>query len=235
MCLAINSTKGTTPKRDEMLIGFENNPDGIGYCFSKDGKLIIRKAFFDFESFYQSYLADNIQGINKLIHFRIATSGKIDELNCHPFKITDEIAFIHNGIIPNYGSKTENDTLQFCNEILKPIFNEFGIEILKNQSFRKTLIKLIGHSKLAFLDKNGNSYLINEKMGHRKNGIWFSNHTYQEYGGMIGYYPNDYSYKTEYCYQCEEKLNKGEYDICFECETEPEHDGWGGKRILYKS
>ena len=54
MCLAINSTKGTTPKRDEMLIGFENNPDGIGYCFAKDGKLIkkdLRKKTLQFEIF----------------------------------------------------------------------------------------------------------------------------------------------------------------------------------------
>tara|TARA_R100001530_G_scaffold34481_1_gene26963 strand:- start:851 stop:1564 length:714 start_codon:yes stop_codon:yes gene_type:complete len=237
MCIAINSTSGTTPKRRELEISFENNPDGIGYCFAKDGKLVIRKAFFKFEEFYQSYLSDNIQGQNKLIHFRIATSGLIDELNCHPFKITDEIAFIHNGIIPHYGDKEENDTLQFCKEMLRPIFNEFGVDVLKRKSFRKTLIQLIGNSKLAFLDNNGNSYIINEKMGHSKNGIWFSNGTYKEYGNLVGYYPNNYHYDYEHCIECDSKLDVGEYEVCNECEDLTEYDGWGNKntKLIYKS
>ena len=237
MCIAINSTSGTTPKRKELQTSFENNPDGIGYCFARDGKLIIRKAFFKFEEFYQSYLSDNIQGLNKLIHFRIATSGKIDKLNCHPFKITDKIAFIHNGIIPNYGNDIENDTLQFCKEILKPIFNEFGVNVLKRKSFRKTLVDLIGNSKLAFLDNKGNSYIINESKGHSKNGIWFSNGTYKEYGNSIGYYSGNYHYKDNFCLMCDSKLNFGEFHYCQTCETEydSEYDGWGNQRAVYKS
>lgn len=237
MCIAINSTKGTTPKRNELEISFDNNPDGAGYCFARKGKLIIRKAFFTFEEFYQSYLADNIQGQNKLIHFRIATSGKVNELNCHPFKITDEIAFIHNGIIPNYGDKIENDTLQFSKEILKPIFSEYGVDILKRKSFRQTLVKLIGQSKLAFLDNEGNSYIINEKMGHSKNGIWFSNNSYKEYGNLVSYYPNNYQYyQTDgFCLDCDIELNKGEYEVCNTCDEISEYDGWGKNKVIYKS
>ena len=59
-----------------------------------------------------------------VFHFRISTSGKIDEGNCHPYPLTDDsiylrktnlrcsIGIAHNGIIQKYNRKDSvlNDT-----------------------------------------------------------------------------------------------------------------------------
>tara|TARA_R100001530_G_scaffold24281_2_gene19729 strand:- start:499 stop:1236 length:738 start_codon:yes stop_codon:yes gene_type:complete len=233
MCIAINSPKGTSPTKNALENSFDYNPDGAGYCFANDGKLIIRKGFFDFDSFLKSYQEDNIQGFNKLIHFRISTSGQIDKRNCHPFLITENVAMIHNGIIPNFGNKVENDTLQYVKLVLKPIIKEGGVKVLLNPSIQNMIIDSIGNSKLAFLDHKGNSYIFNEKMGHRNNSIWYSNNSYKEtypinnYG--YGFKPEeDDIYLNPYitCQECFNELVNNEYEICDSCD-ELDLDGYG--------
>lgn len=234
MCIAINAPKGTSPTKGALETSFIYNSDGCGYCFAKDGKLIIKKGFFDFESFLKSYQKDNIQGVNKLIHFRISTSGKINKLNCHPFLITDELAMIHNGVIPHFGNKIENDTLQFVKLILRPIIVANGVKSLLNPSIQKMLIESIGNSKLAFLDNEGNSYIINEKLGHRYNSIWYSNETYKE-KNSFSYYGEEFIYDESKCAECFTVLKNGEYDVCDYCieDSESGVDGWGKKFKSY--
>ena len=233
MCIAINSPKGTSPTKGSLETSFIYNSDGAGYCFAKDGKLIIKKGFFEFESFLKSYQNDNIQGVNKLIHFRISTSGEINELNCHPFLITDELAMIHNGVIPHFGNKIENDTLQFVKLILRPIIVANGVKSLLNPSIQKMLIESIGNSKLAFLDNEGNSYIINEKLGHRYNSIWYSNETYKE-KNSFSYYSHEFIYDSKKCAECFTVLRNDEYDVCDYCLEDSEStNGWGKKAPTY--
>jgi len=226
MCIAINSPKGTSPTKNALENSFDYNPDGAGYCFANDGKLIIRKGFFDFDSFLKSYQNDNIQGFNKLIHFRISTSGKVNKLNCHPFLITENVAMIHNGIIPNFGNKVENDTLQYIKLVLKPIIKEGGVKVLLNPSIQNLIIDSIGHSKLAFLDNNGNSYIINENFGHRFNSIWYSNDSYLDCDSIDNYNygfkidsSNPYTDPALTCQQCFNDLVNDEYELCDSCDN----------------
>ena len=242
MCIAINSPKGTTPTKSALKTSFEYNPDGAGYCFSKNGKIIIRKGFFSFESFLKSYQRDDIQGLNKLIHFRIATSGKVNKTNCHPFLITDEVAMIHNGIIPHFGNKKENDTLQFAKLVLRPIIKENGVKILLNPSIQKMIIDSIGNSKLAFLDNHGSSYIINERKGHRHHQIWYSNDTYKERIPIYnGYYNktefeeyDEFTYESNFCSECYLQLEFDEYEVCGYCEKPEKINGYGkpSQRII---
>ena len=60
---------------------------------------------------------------------------------------------------------------------------------LKNEGIKNLVMGFIGNSKLAFLDTNGNTHLINEGKGHWNDdcGIWFSNDSYADYSCRFGY------------------------------------------------
>ena len=126
----------------------------------------------EFEKFWEEYskVQDNH---TMLIHFRIATHGKVELSNCHPFKLNNKMAIIHNGIISGYGSKTENlsDTKDFINKVIGNI----TYKIWKNPSFRELVGMGIGSSKLVILDNEERYYIINEDKGEWVNGVWFSN------------------------------------------------------------
>jgi hypothetical protein len=136
---------------------------------------------------------------------------------------------VHNGIIPNFGNKVENDTLQYIKLVLRPIIKEGGAKVLLNPSILNLIIDSIGHSKLAFLDNKGNSYIINENFGHRYNSIWYSNESYMDYES-VNYYnygfnastPNPYST----CQECFAELVGDEYEFCDSCD-ELDLDGYG--------
>lgn len=225
MCIAINSPKGTTPKKESLEESFISNPHGAGFAFVNDGKIIIKKGFMSFDKFFKAYTNANLQSQNKLIHFRIKTSGKINYENCHPFMVTDELAVIHNGVIPNYGNNKISDTREFISMVLAPIIKENGLEVLTNQTFIKSMEDLIGSSKLVFLDNKGKSYFINETLGHYNCDVWYSNNSYKKYNIYETYKaPQNYYYKNELnCTECGMILDKS-YDgsICEFCTEEEE-------------
>tara|TARA_Y100000004_G_scaffold25752_1_gene26039 strand:- start:805 stop:1521 length:717 start_codon:yes stop_codon:yes gene_type:complete len=223
MCIAINSPKGTTPTTEAMKKSFEANPHGAGFVFAHDNKLKIEKGFMSFGKFLNAYNKAHfgqLKNLNKLIHFRIKTSGKIDYDNCHPFKITDEVAVIHNGIIPNFGNGNVSDTRQFIELVLRPIIKEHGTQVLTNQTFVQSMEDLIGNSKLAFLDNKGNSYIINETLGHYNCDVWYSNDSYKSYGAYSSYSVIDKPLDG-FCDECGMILDRDEeYSICEFCDED---------------
>ena len=228
MCIAINSPKGTTPKKESLKESFKNNPHGGGFAFVDDGKIIIKKGFMDFNKFFRAYNDANLQSKNKLIHFRIKTSGKINYENCHPFMVTDKLAMIHNGVIPNFGNDKISDTREFISMVLAPIIKENGLEVLTNQTFIETMRDLIGSSKLVFLDNKGKSYIINETLGHYNCDVWFSNSSYKSYntdtiGNYKSYYNESYYFDDVNCDECGMILDTSfDGSICEFCTEENE-------------
>lgn len=219
MCIAMNSPKGTTPTKDALKTSFENNPHGAGFAFAQDGKIIIEKGFMTFDSFYSAYQKANIQGLNKLIHFRIKTSGQINYDNCHPFKVTDNLALIHNGVIPHFGGSEVSDTREFIEMVLRPIIIKNGLDILTNQTFIDAMSDMIGGSKLAFLDSSGKSYFINESLGHTNCDIWYSNNSYTSYDKYV----IKGGWSSDYCNDCGSLMDKGlDALICEFCDEDYE-------------
>lgn len=176
MCIAILKTKDKILDRKTLEICSTNNPDGCGFAYrNNEGKIIIKK-FMDFESFWKEY--EPIQNHHTmLIHFRIATHGKVELANCHPFKLNNHMALIHNGIISGYGSKTENlsDTRDFIDKVIGNI----SYKMWKNPSFIKLVGGSIGTSKFVILDNNENYYIVNEDKGTWDDGAWYSNTSYK--------------------------------------------------------
>lgn len=181
MCIAILRLENQEISKPVLETCFSNNPDGAGYAYSLNGVLTIKKGFFTFESFWDSYKDIPLEAVS-LIHFRIGTSGELNEENCHPWSITEDICMIHNGVISDFSRKDSkiSDTGLFVDEILAPIINKYGIDTLKEPALQYLLVTALGSSKVITLDKFGIPIIFNEKAGNWVNGVWFSNDSYKE-------------------------------------------------------
>jgi len=181
MCIAIAKKAGVAIQESILETCFNNNPDGAGFAVEEeDGTIMIDKGYFTFASFMDAFRPHEKK--KALIHFRIQTHGPVNKNNCHPFKVTDDVVFIHNGIIsdvPNH--RTRSDTRMFKSLYLRPIVSKYGPSVLNTKILKKLIEKFIGYSKLAFMVKGQEGFTIfNEKMGNKsKEGIWFSNTSWQ--------------------------------------------------------
>lgn len=175
MCIAILKPKGVEISKKTLMNCREKNKDGIGFAYT-DGEYIYINKYMDFDTFYKDF--EKVKDISTmLIHFRIATHGKVEVKNCHPFKLNDRMALIHNGVISGYGDKdNKTDTQDFIEKVIGNI----SYKMWKNPSYRELVGKAIGYSKLCILDKSGKYYIINEDRGQWVDGIWYSNDSYKD-------------------------------------------------------
>ena len=205
MCIAILKTKDGNITDEQLRNCFESNPDGAGISYSKNGKLYIIKGIFNVNEFIKAYHnavaeADGAM----LIHCRISTSGEIDKLNCHPHVVSDECVMIHNGILSITVPKDSkvSDTVLYVEQFLKPLPKDF----MKDEGIINLITHDIGSgNKFVFLNNNGEYAIANEKAGHWKNGVWFSNYSYQGYtwgkitkGKNYSYSPCNSYWEDEY-------------------------------------
>lgn len=229
MCIAILNNSGKL-SRQTIYTCWENNPDGAGFTYWNGNELVVIKELQSKKRFFKLYSQHRDKSSNPFaVHFRVATCGKIDATNCHPFKVSNKIAFIHNGVIPQLSDYKSNfsDTYEL-NELLKGMPEDW----LLNQSVIELLSDYISSSKLVFIRQNEYS-IINEHLGKWDDGNWFSNDTYkpiQKYRYYDGEKYSNYSFADEYtnvrdwqyCECCNE-LSEVKYvstynmDICHKC------------------
>lgn len=177
MCIAVLNTAGKLSKKTIQNC-WSANKDGAGIAHVENGKVHIFKEMRSVDKLYKYYdaLRSRFEG-NIMLHFRIATHGKIDEANCHPFKVNDSMAFIHNGIISQTSKANSNysDTWHFNEDVVKRLPKGF----LRNPAITELLSSYIDYSKLVFLDGD-HAYIINEHMGIWDGANWFSNQSYKD-------------------------------------------------------
>tara|TARA_R100000808_G_C2151149_1_gene160107 strand:- start:178 stop:1104 length:927 start_codon:yes stop_codon:yes gene_type:complete len=204
MCLLVLQKENTRLTEKELQNSDDSNPDGIGYSFVKDEKLIIRK-FRKFSKFLKGYDRDISRYGHQspfLLHFRLATHGvNIGTENVHPFKVRNDLVFGHNGIISDV---TDDDKLSDTQMFNKEVLKELPLDFLENTAHIKLISGFIGNSKLVFLDSKKNFSIINEDMGHwnDEETIWFSNNGYCEtkyynYGNYGSYGASVYGWNQQ--------------------------------------
>lgn len=213
MCIAILNTKSVTLKKKLLSNCWKNNGDGAGMLYMLDGKMQVFKEMNSFDTFYEEYLRvrKEIPKQNIVLHFRISTHGKINETNCHPFLVHDELGFVHNGMIYDVPTHPDySDTYMFNETILK----SFSYNFEYNENVLDMLQKYIGSgSKLIFLNSEDDYAIVNEKAGHWNMNCWFSNTSYKQvndwvdYGGIKKYKTTGSSYKSST--QFDSGLSKG--------------------------
>ena len=190
MCIAIYRPTGKPLSKNTLFNCWENNPDGAGFMWAEDGVLHIEKGFMKFKHLWKairSHLLDKDRTL--VIHFRIATSGKVDYDNCHPHLINDGLAFVHNGIIYELNDdKTKCDTVRFA-EILAQLPKGF----MHNKSAMNLIHMAAPSSKFVFMNNLGQVVIVNEVMGVEVEDVWFSNTTFHARA-----YSRSYTYDRRY-------------------------------------
>ena len=217
MCIAIIKRKGITMDKTALENSWNNNEDGAGVLWAKEGKLHSIKIMEDFDVFYYKY--KEIERANPdshiVIHFRTATHGTLTEKNTHPFFINENLAFVHNGIFSGLNHKEKSDTYLF-----RDILKEFPEGFLENKSLLNIIEMACGTgNKLVFLDNTGKYTIIGK--GHWERGVWYSNYGYS-YKAQVSLaelyyarYGREYEDVTEGIYNWERYKDPyyyGEYD-----------------------
>ena len=195
MCVIIYLPKGKPVTNETLKKCFKANPDSVGYMFIKSGRIQVNK-YLTFKPFLKDFRRDlKIHGDERdfVIHFRIATSGKVDLDNCHPFQIDSSHAFVHNGVISGYGSGVCSDTNEFSTLILAGLARSFPA-FMQSDAAMELIQGYIGtYNKMVFLRKDGRVWILNSKQGEWVDGVWFSNvywrhsYQYQVASGYMGY------------------------------------------------
>jgi predicted glutamine amidotransferase len=187
MCIAILNTKSVTLKRELLNNCWKNNGDGAGILYAKDGQMQVFKEMKSFDNFYAEYLRvrKEVSKQNIVLHFRISTHGKVNETNCHPFLVSDQLGFVHNGMIYDVPTSPDySDTYMFNEEILKDLKDGFEY----NETILDMLESYIGAgSKLLFLNSDDECFIVNEKAGHWNMNCWFSNSSYKQVNDWVDY------------------------------------------------
>ena len=192
MCIVVAKPMNVPmPDVETLRRCFRANPDGAGFMYA-DGKSVrIRKGYMDFEGFMKALRAEvpeeRMTETAMVLHFRIATHGKVQPSCCHPFPISEEpsdlrstrhearFGVAHNGVI--HGRMTGedwSDTMDFVAGIMYPLMkmnpnfmhNDFALDLLEDAC----------GSKLAIMDNAGD--IVTVGRFYDDNGVKFSNDGY---------------------------------------------------------
>jgi len=178
MCIIVYLPIDKTIDKERFMQCASTNRDGFGMMYVVNNKLI-KLHTLDKDRFYETYSRVSKDHGSKTpiaMHFRLSTGGKKDINNCHPFVITDNIAFMHNGILTQHKSTDDYcDTYIFCKEVLQGLDFDF----MHNKTALYLIKKYIGFSnKMLFMNNLGEVEIINDVAGKWIDGIWYSSYVY---------------------------------------------------------
>ena len=188
MCIIIYKPADMVLSPDTITNAFDNNPDGAGFAYVEDEKITVSKGFYTLEAFKEEYLPHERK--QALLHFRIKTHGDYSQENCHPFEITPNLVFAHNGMIYKMpDDPIKSDTYLFNELLLRNLVRVYGKRILFDDKFKPFLESYSTSSKFVFLDNTGRFSIINEKDGYWDAKCWFSNKSYNYKKTKYTYHP----------------------------------------------
>jgi hypothetical protein len=215
MCLISVAPKGSD-KYSEFFIGsikngFNGNTDGSGFAIKyPDGRIYIAKGFFKWDDLIKSYKEQEApEDSEVIVHSRIGTSGEINDVNCHPFIIsekqsdilshsvfTDKPVVAHNGIFYSYTERGSlySDTYHYVKRFLS--IPEV-IALLKRDEviFEDLFSTKILSNKLAVLFPDSDLVLLGdfkEDQGYKFSNGGYCNVRIRNVGGVESFNERDY-------------------------------------------
>lgn len=172
------------------------NPDGWGIIWHENGKTKVKRSL-DMSKLLK--FSKSLEKYPRVVHLRMATHGTVNLVNCHPFKVRENLFFAHNGVMSEYGclKDDKSDTSVFNETIVRPLAEMYsGSEILNEVWFRHAMEKFAGQSqRFAFMDDRGSVLRVGPWQQHK--GVWVSNNYAWSYpyeqGGIRRTIQNFYS------------------------------------------
>lgn len=172
MCVIAIYEKNLELNEQELRNCFRKNPDGAGFMYfdQKANKVHVSKGYFTFDELWKQ-LETLPTDVDRIIHFRIATSGAINTSTCHPFPVCDDLkqmgrgevycdeGLAHNGILREYtpkkGMKSRySDTMYFTKQMVHPlgeaIMNKQVQDLLEEHTFGNKFA-ILNHDQLIVL------------------------------------------------------------------------------------
>lgn len=176
MCIAIYKEVNMELTQETLRNCWQRNPDGAGFMYAESGKVHIVRGLMTLAAFNEAFEPHKTK--QAVIHFRIATHGGVNAENTHPFRVHDSLGMIHNGIINNVSTPdaTKSDTWHFVDRFIKKYSAHW-----QDEEFQELIESYIGHSKLIFLDGEGNFKIYKENLGKWNSECWFSNDSWVSY------------------------------------------------------
>ncbi len=213
MCLLTFILENAELDYEDAKEASKSNPDGFGFAIHTPIGIIHDKDM-DFEKLWLRWtdLRKTYKSVS-LWHFRITTHGITDIENCHPFVTNDgKSVLAHNGILPLTMpvNESRSDTRIFT-EVILPAMG--GVTFLDQDKNFNALENWASGNKIVILscdpDTKYDYYIINEKLGHWKNSVWFSNSSYKKFTyasyAYTGFYDKqNKSYTSSYANQDED-------------------------------
>lgn len=232
MCVLAFYAKGIDFDYAELHNCFQFNPDGAGVMWQTKEGVHIKKGFMKEEELIK-FLATVPNNVDRLIHFRIATSGKVSVGCCHPFPVCNDfkkmmkeeqivpLAYAHNGVLHEYTPKDGlksafSDTMVFGKDILSHLVG-MGIDLF-DPVVDTLLENTIGTDKMVIISKD-ESVLLG-KFELAPSGAKYSNCSYErnrfEKRVTTGKYFNDW---INSCYTNAEPYRSVTFDASISFDT----------------
>lgn len=178
MCVIVTQPKGTYLEKELAQKLWSINKDGGGFAYITEHSTVEVEKYMKFNEFWTRFeqVRSRNRGTDFLVHMRIATHGRVDITNVHPFRVDEHTVMAHNGIIKGVPDHNEmSDTRVFIEEVLPELPETW----LDSPYLVQMVEDWIGWSKLTFLTTNPKLkkglYILNEQSGTTHDGMWFSN------------------------------------------------------------
>ena len=230
MCIILyKPIEALMPSMETIETCFDNNPDGAGLLIFEGYKATIEKGLMSFKALKKAIKSHKLDNNSHFaIHFRIATSGKINEKNCHPFPVsknkkalqklsgTTAQAIMHNGVIGK-GENDLSDTQVFTRDTLYKLS-----PYLHDQQIRDHVEDLLINDRMLIFS-DSKIYLLNDWIIDQ--GIYYSNDSF-EYSNKFFRWGNKFYTDDDITDDIVDDEDYAEYfansnnNICEYCSTE---------------
>ena len=191
MCIIAVSRRGVKqPSLDQFRSMFDRNPDGAGYMYARNGKVVIHKGFMDFTDFYRAVCEENFTESDPVVyHFRISTQAGVNPQMTHPFPLTAvrencekldltcSVGIAHNGIIRMTSDHKEtrfSDTVIFITDYMTKLIRK---QADITDAAVNTMIDHLTNSKWAIMDGSTGD-IVTVGQFQNVDGVLFSNGTF---------------------------------------------------------
>lgn len=212
MCLITAIPKGKIKYSEDLekfiKSGMSSNTDGSGFMYKRNGTNLvsINKGFRNPESILKAIKDLDLKEEDELvIHHRIGTSGEPNDVNMHPFVVSENHTVInstrgdfnlpamaHNGVFSEFTDRQSlfNDTYHFVNKMMA---TPEVLSLLKTNKDKFELFfkSILSYNRLAFLFPDRDMLLLGNFV--EDNGNFHSNAGYKSYvydkGGSSSSFP----------------------------------------------
>jgi predicted glutamine amidotransferase len=224
MCLAIVANKKSDFNTvfDGIRNAWDDNPHGAGFAYYDGIRVEILVGYTDPELLIADVsvkMSEYISISDFLIHLRYASSGDVNNENCHPFFIIGK-AMIYNGTLQKFvdNSAKESDTSKLARYL-----SNLPDDFTDNTGYDILIEDLIGTDKMAILDENGSSTIYNIGNWKVEKDVYFSNDYYKKEYTRKKVQNEVVRYNQNVCYCCKSKLTTQQeqsYGICETCQDD---------------